>query len=630
MSLRTRNPFKIRRSEKIDSDSTFLRIYSPIILEDFAERHKDDKLWNDLLFIRSSPGAGKSSLLRIFEPATLVTLHNSKSSPQVKDLRDYLKKIDVIDNDKVKLLGVCLHCNKNYEILEDLHVDDAKKKRFFFALINARIVMTTLRGLLTIKRLSFPQDLDKITINTPDTNFINDVSFPCTGALLYDWAINVEKKVYKALDSFLPIDQIQPEGHSELFTLRLLVNAEIKINNEAFNERMLFMFDDAHKLSGKQRDFLIKYIIEQRNNFSIWVSERLEALTTEENLKSYQGRDYNELNLEAIWQTREAKFKSIVSNIAFRRAAISTEDVPGFDENLEANINEEVFKTNYQDAYEKSITRLNSISEQTTKFNEWLNYVRTEDCSDLERAILTRSTEIIVHRNLSEQQTAMEMEIPSAVLKASIISQIENAAEYFISLESKLPYYYSFDKLVQISSFNIDQFLHFAGELYEAMLSNRIARKATLITTEEQQRIIMRVVNDKWKELSTLIPYSEVVKKFLQKFHEFAYKESNRPTFPYAPGVTGFALKPPASNKLIQDEHWLDDEVFIQLSNVLSTCVSFNLLEKRTVNHGKKGSDPTTVYYLNRWLCVRFNLPLGYGGWRSIKPEDLLKWTKIT
>src|SRR4051812_1815595 len=140
MSLRIRNPFKVRRSEKVESDTTFLRIYSPIILEDLVEKHVEDKLWNDFLFIRSSPGAGKTSLLRIFEPSTLVTLFNSKSSAGVKDLRDYLKRIDVIDNEKIKLLGVCLHCNRNYEILEDLPIDSVRKKRLFFALLNSRIV----------------------------------------------------------------------------------------------------------------------------------------------------------------------------------------------------------------------------------------------------------------------------------------------------------------------------------------------------------------------------------------------------------------------------------------------------------------------------------------------------------
>lgn len=628
MSLRTRNPFKIRRSEKIESDTTFLRIYSPIILEDLVEKHKEEKLWNDFLFIRSSPGAGKTSLLRIFEPDTLVTLFNSKSSSGVKDLREYLRKIDVIDNEKIKLLGVCLHCNRNYEILEDLPVDELKKKRFFFALLNARIILTALRGILTIKRLTFPADLNKIRFDTNVPTPISELSFPCTGDQLYAWAANIEKLVYKALDSFQPIDQIQPKGHNELFTLSFLSKTSIIVNQEVFSERILFMFDDAHKLSVNQRSFLIKYIIEQRYNFSIWVAERLEALTSKENLRSRQDRDYNELDLEEIWQSKETKFKTIVANIAFRRAAISTEDVPGFEENLESAVNEEMFKTSFIESYNKALQRLTHLGEHTPKFNGWIKYLTNLDASELEKAILSRGSEIIAHRNLSSQQITLDVELPVAVLQDGINTSIENAAEYFIANEVKVPFYYSFERIVQASSFNIDQFLHFAGELYEGMLSNRVARRSTLLSTEEQHKILKRVANENWHELERLIPFSDMVKKFLQRFYEFAQKESTRPSFPYPPGVTGFALKDPISLKLIEEEHWLENALFEPLMNVLATCISFNLIEKRVVSQGKKGSEPTTVFYLNRWLCVRYNLPLGYGGWRSLKPEEVLRWIK--
>lgn len=629
MSQRTRNPFKLRASEKIESDTTFLRIYSPVILEDFAEKHKEEKLWDDVLFLRSSPGAGKSSLLRIFEPVTLVALFNSKSNPNLKDLREYLRKIDVMDNNKINLLGVCLHCNRNYEILEDLPIDDSKKTRFFFALINARIVLSTLRGILNLKSLSFPEDLGQISIDykLPPSDLV-DISFPCTGKQLYDWAENIERRVYKALDSFLPVEEVQPQGHSELFTFSLITKSSITINEEPVAGRYLFMFDDTHKLSIKQREFLIKYIIEQRKSYSIWIAERFEALTNRENLKSSFERDYNEINLEALWQKKEGKFKNIVSNIANRRASISTEDVPEFDQNLADDLNEAVFKENFVTGFQTILKRLEHIQSHTIKFNEWIQYLKTVDISHLERANLARQTEIVMHKNLGQTQMEMEIELTVKELEASINSSIQNAAEYFNANELKLPYYYGFDRILQLSSYNIDQFLQFASELYEGMLSNRIARKANIITAEEQHKIIRRVVNEKWNELSRLIPYHEQVKRFLQKFHEFALKETNRPTIPYAPGVTGFALKEPTDLRLIEEEFWLDDDIYIPLVNVLSTCISFNLIEKREVAHGKKGSDPTTVFYLNRWLCVRFNLPFGYGGWRSMRPAELLKWIK--
>jgi hypothetical protein len=388
------------------------------------------------------------------------------------------------------------------------------------------------------------------------------------------------------------------------------------------------MFDDTHKLSIGQREFLLKYIIEQRRSFNIWIAERLEALTDRENLRSYLQRDYNEINLENIWQNKESKFKNIVANIANRRAQISTEDVPEFDQNLSDSLNEAVFKENFVKGFKVILGRLEQFSKQTRKFNEWIEYLKDADLSPLEKLLLARAAEILVHKNLTQPQTTLDLELSEKELNAGLTSTIQNAAEYFVCQEFKLPYYYGFDRVIQVSSYNIDQFLQFSSELYEGMLSNRLATRSSAISAEEQQKIIRRVVNEKWSELSRLIPFPEQVKRFLQRFYEYAFKETNRPTIPYAPGVTGFALKEPSELKLITNGFWLDDELYRPLVNVLSTCISFNLLEKREISQGKKGSDPETVFYLNRWLCARFNLPFGYGGWRHIKPGELLKWIK--
>lgn len=630
MNIRLRNPFKLRSSERIDSDASFLRIYSPSVLESLMEKQDQEKLWDNLLLIRSSPGAGKSSLLRIFEPNTLVTLFNSKSAPHLKELRDYLKKLDVIDNEKIKLLGVCLHCTRNYEILEDLSVNDTQKKRLFFALLNARIVSSTLRGLLNLKQLNFPDDLEKIHIEYKnELNYFRNLSFPCSGKALFDWAEKIESKVYEALDSFLPIEQIQPEGHDELFAFNALTSTTISVNGKPCIEKILFMFDDTHKLSVKQRRFLMTYVMEQRSGVNIWISERLEALSNEDDLRSFFERDYNEINLEEIWQTKEGKFKTIVANIASRRASMSTEDVMGFEENLEEDINESLYESKYLNAYNNSLDRIKKVAEYSNKFLEWLDYLVKVDLPIAEKSWKARSSEIAVHRKVGEPQLTMDIPLsPQELLHVINASEIRNISEFFVSREQDVPYYFGFDRLVKLASSNIDQFLQISAELYEAMLSNKVSERSLILAASTQEKIIRKIIEQRYQELDRLVPNSESVKKFLQRFYEFAIKETTRPTFPYAPGITGFAIKEPVDRTLIKTEYWLDDEVFKPLAKVLSICVSFNLLEKRKISQGAKGSEPVTVFYLNRWLCMRFNLPLGYGGWRPIKSVDLIKWIK--
>ena len=91
MSNKLRNPFLMRASERIESDVNFLRLYSPIVLDSLIEKNSNDTLWNNVIFIRSSPGGGKTSLLRVFEPSTLFNIFSRKSQ-EYKDLFNYLKE----------------------------------------------------------------------------------------------------------------------------------------------------------------------------------------------------------------------------------------------------------------------------------------------------------------------------------------------------------------------------------------------------------------------------------------------------------------------------------------------------------------------------------------------------------
>ncbi len=52
MSNKLRNPFLMRASEKIESDINFLRLFSPVVLDDLIEKNNNDELWKNVVFIR--------------------------------------------------------------------------------------------------------------------------------------------------------------------------------------------------------------------------------------------------------------------------------------------------------------------------------------------------------------------------------------------------------------------------------------------------------------------------------------------------------------------------------------------------------------------------------------------------
>jgi hypothetical protein len=623
MSIKVRNPFLLRASETIESDAAFLRLYSPLVLDYFIDMFSAGSLWQKLLFIRSSPGAGKTSLLRLFEPAALLTLLNRQSGEEFKEVFKKLKKIEVVTEDHIHVLGVSLTFTRNYELLESFSgIDAGQRVRLFYSLLNSRIITATLRSILVLKRLQFPEDLPRIEFHYPDINaFFKNINLPCDGQTLYNWASSIERSIYELLDSFLPTSQTSIEGHSELFSIDALRAEYLKVDGRPVFTRILFMLDDVHKLSTNQREILISHLLEKRTNSSIWLSERLEVLN---NLKTNSGRDYEELNLENYWKDRESKFEKLLTNIAAKRAAESREDV---EFALESSQNEYDLADIYKDALEALLTNINSITKGTNKFDLWKNYLNNFDGSPQEICELAKQIEILIFRNLAKTELALGFQLSVDELHEKTDEKVVVAARLFLSKQFNLPYYFGMGTLSKISTNNVEQFLGFASPLYERMLSLNLNMTNVSISARDQDKEIRRIANTKWKELQKIIPESPLVIRFLQSLCSYCYNETFRPTAPYAPGVNGFYIDATRTVRLFNDEDWLSNEIFEDLRLVLNVCLAFNLLHLKEVMQGKKG-ERKTVYYLNRWLCVKFDLPLNYGGWRPKKPHELLKWTK--
>lgn len=623
MSIKIRNPFLLRASERIESDAGFLRLYSPIVLDYFIDSLNSGKLWDTLFFVRSSPGAGKTSLLRLFEPGSLLTLQNRKSGEEFKELYKKLNKIGAVSGETIDVLGVTLTFTRNYELLENFSsIDAGNRTRLFYSLLNSRIITATLRSVLVLRRMRFPEDLHRIEFSYPNEQFyFKKISVPCNGEVLYDWAAGIERSIYELLDSFLPLTQSSIEGHNELFSINVLKPEFLKIDGQPVFKRILFMFDDLQKLSEGQREILISHLLERRSNVSIWLSERLEALN---NLKTNIGRDYLELNLENYWKEREVKFEKLLINIAAKRSAESREDV---DFSLDPTLAEYDLASDLAIAKKEIFTRIEKTTENTRKFDLWKEHLINSEGTLLEQCQLGKLVEILISRNMDKSELALEYALSVEEMNDKADEKTVTAARLFLSKEFGLPYYFGMSMLAKISTNNVEQFLSLSAPLYERMLSLNLNQSNISLSAKDQDREIRKIANEKWKELQKIIPDNHLVVRFLENLCGFCSIETYRPTAPYAPGVTGFHIDAKRTIRLLNEENWIENEIFEDLQIVINTCLAYNLLHIKETMQGKKG-EKKTVYYLNRWICVRFDLPLSYGGWRTRKPDELLRWTR--
>ena len=282
-----KNPFAIRASEKIETDEMFLELFSSEPLSYLEEKYDKGTLWGGVTSIISSPGAGKTTLLRLFSPSILQRITERNG------VYKKLKRLGVLDNDGIKKCGVYLQMGRDYEFIEDDELfSESEQKRNFLSLLNARIVLATLRSCMSLAKIRYI-DLDKI-VYTPDEIVPEFGEFKpyYTGKELLNWAAEQERKICEFLDSF-----IEPEsgivGSNSLFALSAMNAAWFSYEGKPLCNEFIFQIDDGHKLTNTQKRIIRSETVEMRRKATLWVAERLETLSTEDILNdgNIKGRD---------------------------------------------------------------------------------------------------------------------------------------------------------------------------------------------------------------------------------------------------------------------------------------------------------------------------------------------------
>lgn len=619
-----RNPFRMRASEHISSDASFLRLFSAGLLELLPE----EGLFDKPLFIRSAPGGGKTSLLRSFTPAALRSLHDNQASDDYSDLTLKMRRCGALGRNGPLVLAVLLPCSYSYAELEDLPWEPSSKRRLFFALMNARIVIGILRNTLAVRDLHYPRDLPRISLTlNPEASAELGLDSQASATQLSEWAITIESAIAAALDSLAGTSE-QTKGHSNLTSLRLIEPDSITLDGKPLGMRPLIMLDDVHKLSSDQRAILQRLVTADRPPTAIWLAERLEALSIDELLDfgSSLGRDYNEVILEQYWESHPGGFQKLLSNVGDRRVKQSdSADIDSFQGCLAAEITG-------GDEIEKIDAAIGTIQGRLRSrinpelFDQWSGEITAESTTPFEEIVGWRGLEILVEKQKIKPQLSLGLPLAQEDVEGRRSAAIRQAAEWFVSREFHLPYFYGFKRVAQLASSNIEQFLALSGDLFEESATTQLARRSFQLSPARQNDIVIRAAKTWWEhDLLRSIPYRDEVKSFIENLAETGLADSVRPTIPYGGGgVTGLGvtmedrdqLRDPAVHRIRRD--------YGKLAAVIATCLAHNILEVR-LNH-KQDDDLWMILYLNRLLCPHFGLPIGHGGWRSKHLDQLARW----
>jgi len=620
-----RNPFRLRASEDAESHETFVRLFSPEALDVLQA----DNIWKRPQIIRSAPGGGKTSLLRLFTPSSLRTIYTLRTREYMKDLFKKLTALDAIGEDGPHVLGVYLSCAHSFAMLDDLSIEDAKKKRLFLSLLNSRVILTVLQSVLDMKQKEYPADLTSISLPQQGfTTSIHDMPSDLTGKSLYEWAQRLERTICDALDSFALLSEMHLPGHDSLIALQVLGGQPPLFDHGTIANRVVLLLDDVHKLASKQREWLLDTILTMRSSTIVWIAERLEALNVDKLLSTgaTNGRDYDEITIEDYWRgPRAPKFAKLTSSVADRRAS----DVRDVEMGPFASCLQDSLDSNeWQDVFSVSIpvvaSRVKERAMNRQRFSGWIAERESSGGTPREQLLAWRKLEILIERDLRKTQQTFDFELGVDELQQREDASLQGAAELFCAQEFKLPYYYGQSRLACLASSNIEQFLMLAGDIFEECVSAALLRRAPNLPPEHQEHILRKAVMLTWRRLPDRIAYPTQVMRFLESIGKMAAWETYKPNAPYAPGVTGIAVLMSERDVLRKSTGKSTKENFGLLAQVIATCIAHNLLE---VNLDQKCKGQYwMVMYLNRMLCMKFNLPLQYGGWRERRLSELQPW----
>ncbi len=623
------NPF-IKRASEFFEDPLFIKFFSFDILNVFFKN--ENQLWNSINIIRSSPGGGKTTLLRLFTPNVLKSIILNKKQEDIKELFNILSGYNVISEDEPLVVGSRISFLNEYTDLNYLDTNDINKTRLFYSLLNSKITISILRSLCQMYDLSFPEDLHKISIAQTE-NLPANISQLKNGEEFISWAFKIEEKICDEIDSLFS-DNEGISGHDTLFMLKVFTQNNLLIDNKPIDKRILLMFDDVHNLSSNLRQKLMKHIVDLRPNINIWLSERLQALTMSEVFSDGQldGRDLSIIDLEKYWRDKQSKFVKFAKNVANKRVmSASDNELSSFDGCLTTEFSKET-NEKINEARDILFSELESY-KATSRYSNWVESKESLSLSNHEELIEWRALKILIKRDQNKQQKSFNFfDLTEDELQNQEGSDVKNAAALFINKDFKIPYYYGFDVFARLGSFNIEQFLSLSEEIYEIITSKYFTNnyfnrtKNLTVSPEEQEQIIFRFADKKYKELSKRITNSSAVLKFIDSIGKHSQDETYLENAPISPGVNGIAIS-------MEDRDYLNNLItnnklgpYSDLAHILASCISYNLLEVR-LNYRCKGKE-WMVLFLNRLFCAKYKLSLNYGGFREKKLSELVSWVK--
>lgn len=621
-----RNPFRIQTSEQSSTQDEFLSLFESEVLEIL----RTSGLWNRLVILEAAPGAGKSTMLRLFTPEVLKQVHRNRTRTENSALIKRLEDLGAISHSDIRVLGTLVSCRGQYSAIDDLSIEQPEKGRWFFGLLDARIALLTLRSLCVFADLQYPSGLSRVRL-LPIGEVADVARTTELGISLFDEAARREDILATAIDSLTKYEVDRTAFRTNLDTLRMLSASRFELDGVELPIATLTMFDDVQDLVSWQQEALIEDLENRDIRAGRWVARRLDVLSIDELLPSggKEGRDYEVRRIEDWARNDRTRFERLLVGIADRRIRKTNLGVNSFASLLNQQLasQRELEKTREAATREQSSV-LNAHGDKIA-YSEWIENTTTEQYeeshSHLTNAKRWRALEILTHRrrNRTNSQSINEPRSKELLLQQRS-SDVMTAAELLISVTHDVPFYYGTERLAGLASANIEQFLRIGGAVFDKIVMLQVTGRRHSLTATEQDSITRSLARSTIASLPRNVPFGSDVQRLVQAIGTFAREVTAREAASYSPGILGVGLRQSQFKHLLNPDMLDQRPELLRLKDVLQSSISHNVLEPRGPKRVK--GEIWMVLYLNRLFSPAFDLPTVSSQFQGIHLDDLLTW----
>ena len=623
-----RNAFAIRTSETSSPDEVFSRYFAPEVLSILPQ----DLFATSALVLRSAPGGGKTSLLRIFTPGPLIQVIRNRNLSPYDEIYRSLTQLGVVKEGSAHAFGILVPCASGYAEIGP-QLEERTSRPLFRALVNVRLILRTLRALCMLYDLDYPNGLSAITCDYAKA-LLDEGPIPRTEDLgaLRDWAADIESRCLAQLDA-VGNASVDLPLHMHFDAVLWLSQVSFKVHGRLVAARPIAMFDDVHRLRPWQRALLYKELLDHRSGTSVWFAERTDVINPSELLTgAIPRRDFEEVRIEQAWSNaRPKQYVDFVTSIADRRMVQMRTELESFGDSLSNSVTDHATRDSVAKALPKLEQEIRKLAAGTSLFDQWIANAETYDAEPFSKAVEWTKIGILIARERQKSQRLLELvPLSEEEREARTGSGVSAAAERFVCTNLGLPYFYGIERVVRLSSYNVEEFLQICAVLYEHIYAQRITRSRSSapvsVSATSQNIALAKLANKRVKELPRLFTLGLQAQRIIEAAGQMCREKTYAPNAPYAPGVTGIALSSQDREALVKAGRDGPGNPYFELASTISACVAQNLFEVRD-NH-RQDNKMWVVLYLNRLFCVHYNLVYHIGGWQRVSLRRLQDWSR--